>query len=80
MFSEYTFFTSLGGITRVDEKADFFQHFYISKLNGHLRTFVFIPTRPRTTSPIVYAGLLFVALPSPPPSPGEKCNEPCRIL
>ena len=23
MFSEFTFFTSLGGITRVDEKADF---------------------------------------------------------
>ena len=78
MFSEYTFFTSLGGITRVDEKADFFQHFYISKLNGHLRTFVFIPTRPRTTSPIVYAGLLFVALPSLPP-PGELINTLCTL-
>ena len=29
MFSEYTFFTSLGVITRVDEKADFFTFLYI---------------------------------------------------
>ena len=32
--------------------------------------FLFIPTRPQTTPPIIYAGLLFVAF--PPPPPGEN--------
>ena len=38
--------------------------------------------RPRTTSPIVYAGLLFVALPSPPPSRVKNAMnlaEYCRV-